>query len=289
VTCSGCGLGRLQPQPSREEISTFYPAEYYGVTGSKFEPVVETMVRCVGARHARLLSRGIPRGGRVLDFGCGRGVTLSALADRGFEVHGVEMSREAAQGADPRARIRIAPRLAEAAYPEAHFDQVVMWHVLEHLPDPRETLDEVYRILRPHGRLIVAVPNSSSLQARWAGESWFHLDLPRHLFHFPLSALVALLERCGFDSEARYHFSLRQNPFGWVQSALNRCHRIPRNSLYQRLHRRTGRDDELADRSMRFQLCLAYFIGMPVGLAASMVAALLRQGATVSVVARKRS
>ena len=69
---------------------------------------------------------------------------------------------------------------------EGHPDQVIVWHVLEHLDEPRATVAEIRRITRPGGRLIVAVPNYSSLQARWAGAAWFHLDLPRHLHHFPV-------------------------------------------------------------------------------------------------------
>ena len=75
----------------------------------------------------------------------------------------------------------------------------MIWHVLEHLHDPKGALLEARRILRPGGRLVVAVPNFSSLQARWAGAAWFHLDLPRHLWHFPLAALRRLLADCGFE------------------------------------------------------------------------------------------
>lgn len=105
----------------------------------------------------------------MLDVGCGRGVILGALADRGIEAHGVEISAEAARGADPRAEIRIAPPLADASYAAEYFDEGVIWHVLEHLDDACGTLLEIHRILRPGGRRIVAVPNFSSAQARWSG------------------------------------------------------------------------------------------------------------------------
>ena len=68
----------------------------------------EGLVRAVGARHVAFVTAGIPDGARILDVGCGRGVILGALADRGYEVHGIEISEEAASGADPRASVRIA-------------------------------------------------------------------------------------------------------------------------------------------------------------------------------------
>jgi SAM-dependent methyltransferase len=285
VVCDDCGLGRFAPLPAPEEVRAFYPDEYYGKPGVKFHPVVEWLVRAVGARHIAFLSRGFVAGARVLDVGCGRGVILGPLADRGLEVYGVEVSEEAARGADPRTEIRIAPRLSEAKFPEAFFDEVVIWHVLEHLADPRETLAEVRRILKPGGRLIVAVPNFSSAQARWSGAAWFHLDLPRHLYQFPLGALRRLLEDVGFEVSADHHFSLRQNPFGWIQSALNRIPGLPRNGLYTMLHHR-GRGEERAHGlGTRLALWGLSLLLVPLALLATAVETVARSGATVHVVA----
>jgi SAM-dependent methyltransferase len=288
LTCTVCGLGRLDPLPDAETISSFYPPTYYGVTGAKFVPLVESLVRLVGTRQARALTRGLPSGSRVLDVGCGRGVLLGALADRGFEAHGFEISGTAAAGADPRAKIRVAANLREASYRTRYFDAVVLWHVLEHLPDPRETLMEIRRIMRRGGRLAIAVPNFSSAQARWAGPAWFHLDLPRHLYHFPKDALQRLMTECGFECASEHHFSLRQNPFGWVQSTLNRSRQLPRNGLYTLLKRRGGENGAPFDPATRARLRLAYAAGMPLALAASIVDATFRSGASVCVMAVAR-
>ncbi len=288
VVCDGCGLGQLFPMPTPAEIAAFYPADYYGAAGAKFKPLVEAMVRIVGARHVRSLARGLRHGARILDVGCGRGVLLAELADRGFEAHGFEISDTAAAGADPRAQIRIADDLALARYPDGFFDEVIVWHVLEHLANPRETLLEIRRILRPGGRLAVSVPNFSSLQARWAGAAWFQLDLPRHLFHFPLPALRQLMDGCGFDCVSEHHFSLRQNPFGWVQSWLNRRSQLPRNGLYRLLKRANSGNSALFDRTTRFKLLAAYYLGMPPAIVGSIAAAALRSGATVCVMAKSR-
>jgi 2-polyprenyl-3-methyl-5-hydroxy-6-metoxy-1,4-benzoquinol methylase len=285
VDCTGCGLGRLHPCPSPELIARFYPASYYGVTGAKFVPLVETLVRLVGARHVRALSRGLDPGARVLDVGCGRGVLLSAFARLGFEAHGFEMSPDAATGVDPRATVRIGRNLNEAKYPRAYFDQVVVWHVLEHLADPRRTLEEIRRVLKPGGKLVVAVPNYGSLQSRCFGAGWFHLDAPRHLFHFPAESLRQLLKSAGFRVEREHHFSLRQNPFGWVQSALNCVPRLPRNGLYTLLKRR-GDGRPVCGRWGRSVLLAAYWLGMPLACLVSVADALLRQGASISIEAR---
>ena len=288
VVCTDCGLGRLYPLPAVEEIQRFYPMKYYGMPGSKFVPFVESLVRWAGTRRVGMLSRGLAAGARILDVGCGRGVLLTAFANRGFEVHGVEMSADAAAGADPRAEIRIAPCLQEAEYPDSFFDQVIVWHVLEHMRNPAEALAEIHRILKPGGRLVVAVPNFASTQARWSGAGWLHLDLPRHLFQFPATALNRLLQRSGFDCRMEHYFSLRQNPFGWVQSALNRRRTFSPNALYSLLHRGSRAQTSPLNWSIRLKLWLAFGLGMPLGLLLSVWMAWRGRGATVCIVAESR-
>jgi 2-polyprenyl-3-methyl-5-hydroxy-6-metoxy-1,4-benzoquinol methylase len=288
VVCCDCGSGRLHPLPDEAALRAFYPPGYYGDLGTKFRAPIEWLVRWVGHRHAAFLAGGMPRGSRVLDVGCGRGVILGALADRGLDPHGFEISDAAVGGVDPRAKICVAQRLEEAGYPDAHFDGVIIWHVLEHVRDPRSTLETVRRILRPGGRLIVAVPNFGSPQARWAGPAWFHLDLPRHLHHFPLTALRRLLERTGFAIGSEHHFSLRQNPYGWLQSWQNRRADLPRNGLYTLLYRRSPAEAPVFDARTRRRLIACLLLGAAPAMAATLGETALRAGGTVHVVATAR-
>ena len=287
--CGACSTGVLTPLPTSEQVASFYPDRYYGTPGRKFAKPIEYGIRLVAGRHVRFLARLVPRGGRILDVGCGRGAALSALADRGFEVHGFEVSQQAVQGIDARVETRIGPDLSSVRYPDDYFDQIIIWHVLEHVPDPNEVLGEVHRILKSGGEVVVAVPNFSSLQARWSGSAWFHLDLPRHLYHFPVQSLRGMLTRRGFVVESEHHFSLRQNPFGWVQSALNKLTRLRRNSLYVLLHSKS--EDALNSVSwwQRLLLLTTFVLGMPLGLALELIATAIRSGATVHVVAGKQA
>lgn len=288
VQCKGCGLVSLFPRPTGEEIAFFYPEHYYGSDGQKFSWFIEFLVRYVGARHARFLLKLIHHQGRVLDVGCGRGFTLQAIANEGVEAHGFEVSQNAVQGIDPRILVHLAESLVAAQLQAELFDEVILWHVLEHIPNPRETIEEIHRILRPGGVLLVAVPNFSSWQSQWSGADWFHLDPPRHLYQFPLHGLVRLLEETGFQVLSQHHFSLRQNPFGWIQSALNRCAWLPRNSLYEILHRR--RESAASyDLWTRVQLFGGLILLTPWALFISVWAALARRGATIHLVARRTS
>jgi SAM-dependent methyltransferase len=287
VVCNDCGLGRFEPMLTSEEVARLYPPQYYGAPGAKFLPLIEWAVRAVAARHIRFLSAGLEPGARILDVGCGRGVILSPLADLGFEVHGVEISEQAARGADARASIRIADDLSAAGYEADEFDQIVLWHVLEHLRDPRGTLMECHRILKTGGRLVVAIPNFSSWQARFSGAGWFHLDAPRHLFHFPLAGLRELLGHCGFQCQKDYHFSLRQNPFGWIQSVQNRLDPEHPNRLYAAMQGPGQPKDRSTSHGSRNLLAVLpwLLLGTLPALFLSILAAVFRSGATVHTLA----
>ncbi len=286
VQCTHCQLGSLWPKPELQELIGFYPEHYYGNDGRKFSLIVEWLVRVVGARHSRFFAGLMPKEGRVLDVGCGRGITLHALMRMGFQTYGFEVSSAAVEGVDSGIQIRVGESLQDAAFPDDFFDEVMLWHVLEHIPAPAATMAEVCRILKPGGVVIVAVPNFSSWQARWCGPSWFHLDPPRHLYHFPLRGLKRLLENAGFQCQSEHHFSLRQNPFGWIQSILNLCPWLPRNGLYAVLHRLGNRRPPFT-LAIRLQLWALCGLLAPISLVLSVIAAICRQGATVHVVARR--
>jgi SAM-dependent methyltransferase len=95
---------------------------------------------------------------------------------------------------------------------------VTMFHVLEHLHDPRAYLEAARALLRPGGSLVVQVPNAASWQFHLLGAAWTGVDVPRHLIDFRARDLEALLASCGFHVLRRKYFSLRDNPAGLASS-----------------------------------------------------------------------
>ena len=93
-----------------------------------------------------------------------------------------------------------------------------MFHVLEHLYDPRAYLIIARQLLAPDGRLVVQVPNAASWQFRLLGDAWNGVDVPRHIFDFRAGDVEKLLESCGFEVVRRKYFSLRDNPAGLASS-----------------------------------------------------------------------
>ena len=214
VRCVRCGTARLDPRPPAERMAYFYPPDLY----ARSEPDAASGTDEIGRRldqyndslaerAARALTSGA--GGKtVLDVGCGDGRFLAALSARGAAgVTGLETDPVAAKLARRRTGGPVLETaLEDAGLPDAAFDLISLLHVLEHVPDPRATLTQARRVLRPSGALFLALPNAASLEAAVFGRAWYHLDLPRHLWGFGPRTLTRLLEETGFDVETVQFF-----------------------------------------------------------------------------------
>jgi SAM-dependent methyltransferase len=143
---------------------------------------------------------------RLLDIGCGTGLFLHLAAEAGMQVHGIELSASAVDYARTNYGLDVHHgTLEDAEIAPASCNIVVMWHVLEHLPDPVAGLRQVAELLAPGGLLFAAVPNFGSYEARLFGRRWYSLDAPRHLFHFTPQTLAAAVEQAGLQVQAITH------------------------------------------------------------------------------------
>jgi SAM-dependent methyltransferase len=289
--CEECGLAFTAPRLSLESMSEYYPKSYYGSGNLRFNRLFEALVGWFRRRRAARLHelRG-ERAGAVLDIGCGRGHFLNALRQRGWTCTGTELSDTAALHARETLglNVRVGPFQA-GMFPDATFDVVYLWHVLEHIPTTFDALMEVQRLLRTGGMLVVAVPNLASWQARLCRYSWFHLDLPRHYIHCSTDWLLRSLSRLGFEIVEVNHFSMEQNVYGWIQSLLN-CAGLKKNLLYDVLRRRSARDVARPFRTYPVQTAISVVAAaflLPLASVAMFAEALFRRGGTIEVYATR--
>ena len=147
---------------------------------------------------------------------------LSWLQRWGAEVYGVQVSRPAAEAAAQRigAQRVFVGELAEAAYPDAWFDCVTLWHVLEHVPDPVALLREIRRVMKPDGVVYVEVPNAGGWSAGVFGRHWLGLDVPKHLVHFTPVSLLAVASQAELRCVETRHMSWEYSPVTLLQSLL---------------------------------------------------------------------
>lgn len=215
VKCSLCGLAYTVPRPS--VMDRYYPPKYRAY-GPVAQSVLSALYRMRVARWALLK----PAGGTVLEVGCGPGLMLAAFRRRGWQVLGIERSREAVEAAKAVSGVKIVATPVHALPPDARFDLIVMFQVLEHIAEPVALLRECASRLAPGGFLIVNVPNFASWQARFGGSKWLHLDPPRHLSHFTPQTLSGTLQRAGLQLVQLTFASPEHDPYGWVESTISR-------------------------------------------------------------------
>jgi 2-polyprenyl-3-methyl-5-hydroxy-6-metoxy-1,4-benzoquinol methylase len=137
--------------------------------------------------------------GRFLDYGGGIGRTALAGHDAGFEVTVLDDSAKAITDGEthhPEIRWIRGNRIPDEM-PDASQDVVTLFHVLEHLPEPRLTLQSIQRVLRPGGLLIVEVPNWGSHLRRLQGLRWTYV-IDHHLNHFDAHSLSQMAVAAGF-------------------------------------------------------------------------------------------
>ncbi len=290
--CYDCRLTVTTPVPLSNDLSRYYPQTYYG-SGRRFPHIVEWLLDKLYTVRARTIEGG-RQPGSALDIGCGRGLLLNKLKERGWDPHGTELSEEAAAYARDRLNLPVTTKtLEDARFADNSFDLVILWHVLEHVPDPRSTLREVSRILKPGGTLLVAVPNFGSPEARMAGPGWFHLDVPRHLTHFTYRSLREALAGAGLQVDKASYISLEYDFFSFVQTTQNKLG-LRHNLLYNLLRTRSAKVlDDVGNSSSAGlgQSILALLTAIPLGcmsLLYTPLAALLHRGATMTVYAVKR-
>ena len=290
--CYNCRFTVTTPVPPVSDLSRYYPQSYYG-SGKRFTYIIEWLLDRLYTVRARAIE-GNREPGTVLDIGCGRGLLLNKLKERGWDPHGTELSEEAAAYARDHLHLPVVTTTLEDAHFEGNsYDLVILWHVLEHVPDPRGTLNEVGRILRPGGTLLVAVPNFGSLEARTCRPGWFHLDVPRHLTHFTFRSLRDALSEAGLQVSSASFLSIEYDFFSFVQSAQNKLG-LRYNLLYNLLRTRSAKVIDSKGHSSSAgigQSLIALLTAIPLGcisLIYTPLVALLRRGATMTIYAVKR-
>jgi SAM-dependent methyltransferase len=205
LQCSSCGLGRA-------EASGFNPTSYYTedyFSGGRADGYsdylgAEPVLRREFARTVDYIRRFRP-GGKLLELGCAYGFFLQE-ARRHYEVVGIELSADAAEYCH-----RMGLDVLQGSADEANLarigmvDVVALLDVIEHLPQPHETLALCTRHLNPGGIIVITTGDFGSTVARLAGTKWRLMTPPQHLWFFTAESLRRLSAGVGLAVEELDH------------------------------------------------------------------------------------
>lgn len=223
VRCTNCSLMFLNPMISDEALSALYPSDYYAYQFESKRLFWKEVVKALVGYRIRTRDPQFRVPGRVLDLGCGTGRFLSEMRAWGWDVYGVEISSAAAELGRSKGKLNIfAGTLQQAAFPPEYFHYVRSNHSFEHISCPGDTLDEIHRILRPDGKLLIGVPNVSGLNVRIFRQYWWYLGAPVHPFTYSVQTLSHLLSKHRFSVERVIFNSDYAGILGSAQIWLNR-------------------------------------------------------------------
>lgn len=235
--CQSCSCAYLNPRPAKEAIDLAY-RDYYTSTrvpptivpqGSSLKKQISSIVKNSYLRsrfgcwvedrlssplffpdfwpfsqyHRKLdrWMRNLPsecKGLSLLDVGCGSGGFVMRAKKLGLDAKGIDPDIEAIRRGSEVVESLEVGALPNSTIPDNSYDMVTMDHVIEHLHNPVEVLRDIYRILKPGGRLWLATPNIDCHAHSVSGRDWLHLDPPRHLVIFNVKSLNVACEKAGF-------------------------------------------------------------------------------------------
>jgi SAM-dependent methyltransferase len=266
VRCRRCGHLYVSPRPPIDAIHKIYGEHYFQNPAFAstdhdayfgYMDYLRDRDRIV-LRLGEVLAR-IERHewrGRLLDVGCGPGFFVETAVANGWDAWGVELNKHAVEWANEHVTDRVLHGTVEVLdFPDAAFDCVTMFDVIEHLPDPRSDLLDVWRVLRPGGLLVVVTPDAGALVSRLLGARWLEMKrAPEHLHFFSVDTLARLLRLGGF-SPFEWHSIGKITTLRCVLADLKFYSPALFGSFERWLERR-GWDDAVVDVDPRTKMCL---------------------------------
>lgn len=199
--CGNCSLRFTQDVPDETSIGKYYQSPDYISHSNTNKGLINKLYQKVRNytlnQKANLIIGETVRQGRILDLGAGIGAFLNTMKQKGWEITGIEPDKGARQQAKDLFNIGLNETNALSELPENSFDAITLWHVLEHVHQLHSYVERLEWLLKPNGKIFIAVPNYQSLDGSIYKSYWAAYDVPRHLYHFTPKSIRILMEKHG--------------------------------------------------------------------------------------------
>ena len=288
ANCKNCNTRFLNPSPNDAQLREAYNEDYYGFGEHKFPSVLENIVSWFRSLRARKLASFLDQPSAILDFGCGNGQLLNQLSkfNSRHELFGLELEGKSASRAQKNKNLNIhIGALEVSTYQKDQFKLIALIHVLEHVPNPKKTLELLFNSMKKDSFMVIEIPNINSLQFKLFKGNWFHMDPPRHLNMIPEKTLESFVEQLGLTCISKSYFSPVFSPYGAIQSSLNVLG-FKRDALYEFLKGNKDYCKNYPSWTLYLMLFLA-IISYPFFFILDAVSSVLKKGATVRWVLHK--
>ena len=205
--CRECQLRFTQDAPDEESIGTYYQSEDYISHSNTKKGLVNSLYQSVrkftlDQKASLIISQTKPKGS-ILDLGAGTGAFLHTMKGKGWEVKGIEPDEGARKQAASLYHLDLEETSTLEQLERNSYDAITLWHVLEHVHNLHEYIRRLKELLRPGGKIFIAVPNYTSVDSNVYKLFWAAYDVPRHLYHFTPGSMEALVKRHGLKIVAK--------------------------------------------------------------------------------------
>ena len=292
--CNHCFIGKTNLHKDFE-LATYYPKNYYGEDGKRFNFLFEFLV--LFARYLRsIFCKKLFNDNNIklLDIGCGRGHFIYLMKKKGWSVYGTEFSLSSAEGAKKRVgddAIFVNNDLDELKNVNINFNIITLWHVLEHLENPKKIANLIDEKLINKGFAVIEVPNFDSWQHFIDKNNWIHLECPRHVTHFTKKSLLNLFDNKKFKIIKSSTSSLEYGFYGMLQSLLNLFLPVP-NYLFSLIRSKNAKINKTPLMKNYISFLLSIFLIIPllfVAIFFELLAILFKRGGIIRVVIQKNN
>ena len=204
--CNNCTQRFTQKIPGKEAIGKYYQSENYISHSDTSKGIINQLYHAIRRRtliqKRKLVEDTTAKNtGNILDMGCGTGAFLNTMKKAGWNASGIEPDQLARKKAQELYGLHLDDSGTFYDLPPRTFDAITMWHVLEHVHDLHQYIDQFKQIVKPTGKLFIAVPNYTAYDAKVYKEYWAAYDVPRDLYHFSPASMKTLLDLHGMKIE----------------------------------------------------------------------------------------
>ena len=199
------GYASTHPQPAADKLGSYYESAAYLSHNESQQSVVGLLYRMVRKYMFRIkhkmFKKWLPANSSILDYGCGTGGFLEYTSSKAYASFGAETNTYAR---DQAIRKGLTVVSSWEQLPQEKFNLISLWHVLEHVSDLDQCIQEIQKRLNTNDILLIAVPNLNAFDVIYYAEFWAAYDVPRHLWHFSQRGIKQLIEPCGFELIAQH-------------------------------------------------------------------------------------
>jgi len=253
--CLNCGFKFLNADFKENELTNLY-TKYYpraNFDGEKliaYEDVKNKFKLWFYGLYANAF-RWVSKDVKVLDIGCGTCNSLAYHENRNCESWGCEADANVSKIAEKH-NLKVKMGLFDDSFFEKnYFDYVTLEQVIEHVKNPKETLQKINNVLKTNGYLILNTPNTNCFLNKIFKNQWLHWHIPYHISFLSKKSLQILAKEAGFEI---IKFKTITPP-DWLYYQLGSIIEFPKNGeksiFWQRLHNGIRFENRLSRRKLK--------------------------------------